>query len=210
MMLNVSIDFSLSNIWRSWHRFRRGKKRTPELEKYSYNLEENLYQLYTDLNNGTYQHGSYRTFIVHDNKKRTISVTPIRDRIVHRLLYEYLIWIFNQTFIYDAWSCRRGKGLIGAIDRTQKILRGNSHSFVWRTDIRKFFDSVNCEILLDILGKKIKDKKALWLLEETIGSYHNQNLGTNRERERERGKGRANRHTHRQSHQPNLRQHLPQ
>ncbi|MDP3956346.1 MAG: reverse transcriptase/maturase family protein [bacterium] len=121
--------------------------------------------------------------MVHENKKRTIAVAPIRDRIVHRLLYEYLVLIFDQAFIYDAWSCRRGKGLIGAVDRTQEILSGNSRSFVWRTDIRKFFDSVNCDILLHILKRKIQDKKALWLLEKIISSYHKQNSGTNRESE---------------------------
>lgn len=147
-----------------------------------YNLEGHLYQLYIELNNGTYKHGTYRRFVVHDNKKRTVAVTPIRDRVVHRLMYEYLVWHFNRTFIYDAWSCRRDKGLIGAVNRTEKFLSRYPKSFVWRTDIRKFFDSVDCEVLLKIISRNIKDKQALWLLEEIIGSHH-KHPGANRERE---------------------------
>lgn len=189
MIENVSIDFRLANIWKSWYSFCRGKKRTIELERFSYNLEENLRCLHTDLNQGIYYHGSYRKFTVTDNKRRKIAVAPIRDRIIHRLLYEYLVPLFDRTFIYDVWSCRKNKGLIGAIERTQQLLSRNVGCFVWRSDIKKFFDSVDCEVLQQILHRKISDENTLWLLEEIISSYHNQNPVTNREREREECRG---------------------
>lgn len=84
---------------------------------FSYYLEENLRKLQTDLENGHYTHGGYKTFIVTDNKRREISVASVRDRVVHRILYEYLVPIYDKTFIYDAWSCRKDKGLLGAIER---------------------------------------------------------------------------------------------
>lgn len=183
-MGSVSIDLSLANIWLSWKRFRQGKKSTKELEYFTYYLENNLYQLYFDLNNGKYKHGNYRNFIVNDNKKRKISVASIRDRVVHRLLYEYLVRIYNKTFIYDVWSCRIGKGLVGAIERAQKFLSKYPNSFIWRADIKKFFDNVDQAVLFKIICLKIFDNKPLWLISEVIGSYSTRiNIVSERERE---------------------------
>ncbi len=170
-MGNDFIDLELGNIWKAWADFRKGKRVTDELHTFQYYLEKNLLELHKDLNNGTYQHGVYKCFIVCDNKRREISVAPIRDRVVHRLLYDYLVPIWDKTFIYDAWSCRKGKGLLGAIERTQFFLQKHPHSFIWKADIKKFFDNVNHQKLLEILSFRIKDSRALNLLREVINSY---------------------------------------
>jgi len=110
-------------------------------------------------------------FILTYNKTREISVASVRDRIVHRLLYDYLVEIFDKTFIFDAWSCRKGKGLIGAIDRAQEFIRKYPHGFAWRADIKKFFDNVNHEILFQILTRKIQNKTTLNVLKTVIDSF---------------------------------------
>lgn len=222
MIGSESIDLSLKNIWGSWKDFRKGKKVSDELHHFQYYLEKNLWELFQDLSSGKYKHGSYRKFIVNDNKRREISVASIRDRVVHRLIYNYLENIYDQTFIYDAWSCRKGKGLLGAIERTACFLKRsaththtqreaifrppltrdyprqsgqvgpwpppiNTHycrtpaqvaatsfgtgQFVWKCDIKKFFDSVNQEILLKILSFRIKDSTTFNLLKEIIFSF---------------------------------------
>ena len=181
-MGNTSINLDLKNIWHCYHLFRRGKKVTKELDHFQYHLEENLYQLYLDLNNDTYQHGYYREFEVIDNKKRQIKVACIRDRVIHRLLYEYLYPIYDPTFVFDVWSCRAEKGLIGAIERTQKFMYRNSSGFIWRADIEKFFDNVDQDTLVHILARIIKETKAMNLLKKVINNYS----VSNRERERER------------------------
>ncbi|KKQ71490.1 MAG: RNA-directed DNA polymerase [Candidatus Peregrinibacteria bacterium GW2011_GWC2_39_14] len=127
-MGNVSIDLSLKNIWQSWFDFRKGKRATKELHIFQYYLEKNLFELFQNLNNGLYRHGKYEKFIVCDNKRREISVAEIRDRVVHRLIYNYLEEIYDKTFIYDAWSCRKGKGLLGAIERISGFLKACSHT----------------------------------------------------------------------------------
>jgi retron-type reverse transcriptase len=122
-MGNESIDLSLKNIWKSWFEFRKGKRSDLKMHDFQYHLEKNLYELFQDLNNGHYRHGGYRKFIVCDNKRREISVASVRDRVVHRLIYDYLEKIYDKTFIYDDWSCRKGKGLLGAIERVQGFLK---------------------------------------------------------------------------------------
>ncbi|MCG2808772.1 MAG: hypothetical protein L6275_00285, partial [Candidatus Portnoybacteria bacterium] len=170
-MISSSIDLSLANIWQSWFKFEKGKRKTKELEIFSYYLEQNLQLLYFELKTNRYKHGGYKKFIVTDSKRREIRVAGIRDRIVHRLLYEYLYEIYDKTFIYDTWSCRKNKGLLGAIKRTQKFLSKYPTSFVWRADIRKFFDNVDQQTLFEILSLRIKDTKTIKILREVITSY---------------------------------------
>lgn len=199
----TSIDLSLSNIWYAWQKFRRGKKRSLELEYFSYYLEDNLFRLHADLNDGSYRHGGYRVFYVTDNKKRRIAVASIRDRIVHRLLYEYLVPLYDKTFIRDVWSCRKNKGLLGAIERTQQLLKTYPKSYIWRSDVVKFFDSVNRDILFTILQRSITDLRALTVLREVLES-----VGATREREREYVRGHGQGHTYRQSYQPDFCEYL--
>ena len=182
------MDITLPKLWGVWYRFRRGKHPSQDIDAFAYDLEANLVQLYKDLIQGTYQHGSYRHISITDNKRRDLSVATIRDRAVHRLLYEYLLDKYDQTFIYDAWSCRPGKGLLGAIERTQDFSRRFPKSWVWRADMKKFFDHVNQDVLKQCLRRRVDDSKALWLLETVIDSYTKSRFGLDaksRERERE-------------------------
>lgn len=144
---------------------------TSELHIFQFYLEKNLFDLQRDLENGDYCHGTYRMFVVCDNKRREISVAGIRDRVIHRLIYDYLVPIFDKIFIYDAWSCRTGKGLLGAIERAQEFLKKNPRSYVWRGDVKKFFDSVDLEILIKLIERRISDPKTLWLIREVISSF---------------------------------------
>ena len=100
-----------------------------------YYLERNLRQLHADVNNGSYRHGDYDRFVVHDMKPREIAIANGRDRVVHRLLYDYLVPIWDKTFIYDAWSCRENKGLLGGIERAQTFMVRYPEAWVWQADI---------------------------------------------------------------------------
>lgn len=165
---SIKIDLSLNNVWHSWSQFRRGKKSTVELENFQYHLEDNLWRLQFDLIENKYQHGDYRHFTIKDTKIRDIAVASIRDRVVHRLVYEYLVQIFDHTFIYDAWSCRQNKGQIGAIKRTHEFFTRYHQGYFWRADIKKFFDNVDCKILVEIILRKITDEPARRLIERII------------------------------------------
>jgi len=183
-------------MWRSWFAYKKGKRPTAGLHEFQYRLEENMFKLFCDLNRGNYRHGPYRKFVVCDNKRREVSVSGIRDRVVHRLIYDYLVPIYDRTFIFDAWSCRAGKGLLGAIERAQEFTKKNPRAYVWKADIRKFFDSVDQGVLLGAVFRKVQCPKARWLIREVVRSFS----------QREN----FYRNAHRQPHQPDLRQHLPE
>lgn len=168
------IDFSVANIWKSWRNFRKGKRNSRAIIEFEYYLEQNLWQLRRNLITGGYRHGGYDKFVVHDTKPREIAVAGVRDRVVHRLLYDYLVTVWDKTFIYDVWSCRHGKGLHAGIRRAQTFMRRYPEAWVWRADIRKMFDSIDKDVLKKLLRRRLTDEKALILLDKIIDSYSTQ------------------------------------
>ena len=100
---------------------------------------------------GTYASGAYRTFEIFEPKRRLISAAPIRDRVVHHALCGVLERVFEPTFVFDSYACRRGKGTHAALDRFRDFAR--RHRYVLQCDVRKFFPSVDQEILKQLIAR---------------------------------------------------------
>ena len=124
----------------AWLAFRRHKKPSRSIDEFAYYLEANLRLLVQDIGQHTYRHGTYQTVVVHEKKRRDLAVASVRDRVVHRLVYDELVRVFNPTLDPDVWSCRPKKGLYGCLERTQGLLRRHVDAYVWRIDIAKFLE----------------------------------------------------------------------
>ena len=169
-----SISITVTDIWRAWVAFRRGKKPSRIILRFESNLEENLLRLCHDLNTGQYEHQEYSHKIVNEKKRRDIYVASVRDRVVHRLLYDYLVPIIDPKLDYDVWSCRAGKGLRSCLARTQQLLTKHPTAWAWRADITKFFDSVPHDQLLEVIERQIACTKTKEILDKVIHSYASQ------------------------------------
>ena len=177
---------SLENLQLAWHEFRRGKRDRQDVMAFERHLEDNIFSLHEELTNGTYRHGPYHKFHVYDPKHRVIHKATVRDRLVHHAVHRVLLPVFERSFIYDSYSCRDGKGTHAAVRRLEVFARRvsrNHHDPCWalKFDIRRFFDSVDHEILLGILEKTIAKAtgrsgpvhyQTMALLSEIVGSYH--------------------------------------
>jgi RNA-directed DNA polymerase len=135
-------------------------------------LETNLLRLCVDIHSGRYQHGMYNHRIVNEKKRRDIAVASVRDRVVHRLLYDYLVPLVDSRLDFDVWSCRKGKGLHQGLQRTTYLATKYAHAWVWRADISKFFDNIDQHVLKACLARYVSDAKAQKVLDEVIGSYN--------------------------------------
>ena len=167
---------SLSNLLAAWPEFLAGKKGRKDVGRFSVHLTDNILDLQEELVNKTYQHGSYQAFKINDPKPRDIHKATVRDRLVHHAIYRILYPLFEQRFSFDSYSCRLDKGTHKAINRFRDFARRvseNNHKTVWvlKCDIRKFFASIDHEILLDILNSYIADESTIWLLEQVIKSF---------------------------------------
>ena len=167
---------SLENLFLAWQEFRRRKRNKLDVQQFEYNLEDNIFQFHQKLKTKTYQHSHYTSFYIKDPRLRHIHKACVKDRVLHHAVFRILYPIFDPTFIFDSYSCRIKKGTHRAVDHLQKFARKVSKNnikscFILKCDIRKFFDSVGHDILMNLIRKKVKNNNAIWLIEKIIHSY---------------------------------------
>lgn len=168
------------NLYLAFCKARKAKRFCYNVLKFNYNLERNLLEIEEDLVNQSYVHGGYRCFYVCDPKRRLIAASTFRDRVVHHGLCNIIEPIFDKTFIYDSYACRKNKGTHLALGRLTQFLRrefskrkGINSLYVLKCDVSKYFETVDHGVLLGLIENKIKDKQALWLVKEIIDSNEN-------------------------------------
>ncbi len=145
--------------------------------KFERNLMDNIVELHDSLVNKMYRHGGYESFYITDPKKRHIHKASVRDRLLHHAIYRILYPFFDPTYIPDSYSCRDDKGTHRAINRfnyfARQVSENNSRTcWVLKCDIKKFFASINQEILISILQEYIPDNNIIWLLKNVVDSFH--------------------------------------
>ena len=148
------------------HEAAKGKKAKKQTAAFLLDLEPEVLQLEAELQDRSYHPGSYYTFIVKEPKERMICATGFRDRVVHHAICKVLEPIFERSYVFDSYACRKGKGTHTAIKRAQNYM--GHFQYYLKLDIRKYFDSVDHEILKALLRRKIKDQDLLWLLDTII------------------------------------------
>ena len=168
---------SFENLLATWDRFVRGKRSKKDVIAFQLALANNLIELHETLKNKTYKHGGYHAFNISDPKPRNIHKATVRDRVLHHLLYKELYCYFDPRFIYDSYSCRKGKGTHRALDRFKYFAGQVSKNYtrtcyVLKGDIKKFFASIDQAVLMKILERHIEDREINALLCEIISSFH--------------------------------------
>lgn len=162
--------YSFDNLYKSYLKVRKNKRYKREILEFSFYLEENLIKIQKELKEETYTHGGYRKFIVHDSKKREIKAPQVRDRLVHHALCNTISSLFDNTFCYYSYACRKGKGNHRAITDLKRILKNKGSYYCLKADISRYFDSVDTTVLYQLIQRKIKDKKVLSLINIIIKS----------------------------------------
>jgi len=99
------------------------KRSWPNVAEFLADLGGNALRLHRELQSETWTPEGYRTFWIHDPKTRLISETPFRDRVVHHAVCNVIEPIFQPTFIFDSYACRKGKGTHAAVDRYTEFSR---------------------------------------------------------------------------------------
>lgn len=142
---------SFENLYLASRKARKGKRLNDNVISFEKNIEEGLFKLQEELISKTYMPGAYREFIIYERKPRKISAAPYRDRVVHHALCNVIEPIFEKTFIYDSYACRKDKGTHKAVDRFTEFCRKNK--YVLKTDLKKYFPSIDHEILFAKIKK---------------------------------------------------------
>jgi retron-type reverse transcriptase len=159
---------SVENLYAAASMAAKGRRYRDSTADFTFRLEAEISRLKRELEKGTYRHGAYRVFVIHDPKERLISAAPFRDRVVHHAVHDVIEPLLDRTFIYDSYACRKTKGTHKAVDRAQSFLRVNK--FCLHCDVKKYFQSIDHGILKGVLARCIGDVKTLSLLDTIIDS----------------------------------------
>ncbi len=157
---------SWRNLYTSAYVAARGKKTRPDVATFLMNLEMEIPSLKRQLDSGEYRPGPYRTFSIHEPKQRMISAAPFRDRVVHHALVRVLEPVFECRFSRDSYACRRGFGTHRALRHASRAAA--RYPFVLKCDVVKFFPSLDHEILMGLVERKIKCRETLSLARRIV------------------------------------------
>ncbi len=173
---------SIENLLLAWREFLNGKRNKEDVQEFEYRLFDNILALHQELKNKVYVHGPYYHFRISDPKPRDIHKATVRDRLLHHAIYRILYPFFDSKFVTDSYSCRINKGTHRAMNRFRDFARQESRNhtrtcWVLKCDIRKFFASIDQEILIRILRKHTQDEETLWLLGQVVRSFNSSKEG---------------------------------
>lgn len=134
--------------------------------QYGKELEANLEDLHARIHRGSYHTSPAR--IVHipkaDGRLRPIAISTIEDKIVQGAVAMVLEAIYETVFLDSSLGFRPKRGCHKAIKRVFHLLKDGERKVVIDADIEKFFNSMNHDKLLELMGKRIEDKRFLRLI----------------------------------------------
>lgn len=170
---------TLDNLKLAYQNARKGKVKSYGVLAFEKDIEGNLTKLLGDLKKLNFKTSKYNTFILNEyGKDRVISRLPFYpDRIVHHLLMLELEQVWCNIFIRDTYACIKGRGIHDGLKRLNEALKNNDTIYCLKIDVRKFYPSIDHDILKTIIRKKIKDERLLFVLDEIIDSAEGVPIG---------------------------------
>lgn len=135
---------------------------------FEHQLADRLLSLQAELQSGQYRPGAYRHFVINEPKRRKISASPFRDRVVHHALCNIIEPLFEDKFFPHSYANRKGKGTHRAIDQLQSYAR--QYKYVLRLDIVQHFPSIDHILLKEVLFRVVKDSQTQQLISIILDS----------------------------------------
>jgi RNA-directed DNA polymerase len=96
----------------------------------------------------------------------TGTVPTVTDRVIQQAIAQVLNPIFDPGFSESSFGFREGRGAHGALKQVKRYVQQGRRIAV-DLDLAKFFDTVNHDVLMARIGRKVRDKRLLAL----IGHY---------------------------------------
>lgn len=183
---------SKDNLKRAYYKARRGKTNKPAIKNFDEHWQYHLAMLRHELLTKTYAPRRLKQFTLRDPKTRLISVSDFRDRVIHHALINILQPIFEPRFIHDSYASRKGKGTLAAVQRLERMClivsrnrtairnpytNNNITGYAYKADIKRYFDTVDHDILLRILHKRVRDEDVLWIIRSILDNHRTKTAG---------------------------------
>jgi group II intron reverse transcriptase/maturase/CRISPR-associated endonuclease Cas1 len=126
--------------------------------------QKELQNLKKELDNFSYVPELVKSFEFKKGEKtRILSISSSKDKIVQKILQNYLTSLFNSDFSDKSYAYRPNKGTFKAVNRVADFIRRGCR-WVLKSDIKDFFDSIDHNILISLLKKKIGNENLINLI----------------------------------------------
>lgn len=155
---------------RAWERVRsKGKAAGVDRQSVAFfakDAEKRLDKLHRELKEDRYTPQPVkRTWIDKTGKKekRPLGIPAVRDRIVQTALLMVLEPIFEREFVPNSYGFRRSMGCKDALREVDQQVQAGCN-WVVDVDFKGFFDTIDHERLMQLIGRRISDGRILALL----------------------------------------------
>jgi len=150
----------LIDLFKAYYSARKNKRNTHNALKFEQYYEHNLIELFDEIINFRYKPRPSICFIVNKPVKREVFAADFRDRIVHHLIFNYISPVFENLFIHDSYSCRKGKGTHYGIQRVDHFIRACSENYhrdcyILKIDIQGYFMSIDRSLLYEMIKNRL-------------------------------------------------------
>lgn len=168
---------SCENLAAAHHEAKRGKKkRQRDILAFEKDFDANIRDLHESLAAGTWRMHEYKRIERFEaGKQRIIFYDPCyADTVVQHAIGRTLGERLIRTFIPDTYAGMKYRGIHRGVRRIRRHLEQYldlENIFVFKFDLRKYYDSIDHNILKEALHAKIKDRRALELCFHIIDSH---------------------------------------
>lgn len=169
----IAAPENLLAAWRSVRgnipKYRRQRASGPDgvsLAEFERDLPMQLKALRDMLVKGRYQPSApaYFTIPKRDGKQRMLAILCVQDRVAQRAAQQVLEPLWEPDFLPCSFGFRPGISLERAVTHVQ-ALRAHENGWVVDGDIAACFDTLDHDLLLGFLRHKIKDGRAIELVQ---------------------------------------------
>lgn len=165
---------SMENLELAYKNAKKGKGWYREVREIEENPQYYLELLQSMLKNHTYKTSEYSTFMKKDGKKeREIYKLPFfPDRIAQWAVLQIIEPQLLAYFTDDTYSAIPNKGIHAAFRKLRKAVDEHPEEMTYclKIDCKKFYPSIDHDILKQKFRKKYKDPELLFLIDEFIDS----------------------------------------
>jgi len=157
------------NLLLAAHKAARGKRQRAEVAAFLAHLPARLAELGQSILNGGAPLGEYRSFLIHDPKRRLIHAAVFPDRVLHHAILNLAEPVFERTLVDSSYACRPGKGVHRAVARVRENLC--RHGWYAKIDVDGYFPSIPHAPLKALLARRFKGAGFLALLGRIIDAH---------------------------------------
>ena len=160
---------SLENLHEAFLRAARGKCTRKAVILFRRQLDENLADMGRKLADGSFRFGQYHFFTIYDPKQRTICAASFPERVAFHAIMRICHPVFDDFQTNDSFASRLGRGQYKALEQAKKCCR--KYKWFAKMDVRKYFDSIDHNVLFCQLSRLFKDPLLLRYFSDLILGY---------------------------------------